>query len=65
MVCGMPSFANLLLQVGLLSSIASSPLSSATSFLAVSIKFCAFICDFYAPKTISFGREKLNEVNTP
>ena len=39
----MPSLANRLLQVGLLSSIASSPLSSATSAFAVSISFCAFI----------------------
>src|ERR1035437_1523144 len=42
-VCGMSSFAKRLLQVGLLSSIASSPLSSATSAFAVSDKLCKFI----------------------
>src|SRR5208283_1441326 len=41
-VCGMPSFAKRLLQVGMLSSIASSPLSSATSASAALIKFCEF-----------------------
>src|ERR1700734_89969 len=39
----MPNFAKRLSQVGVLSSIASSPLSSATSTFAVSISFCAFI----------------------
>jgi hypothetical protein len=42
----MSSLANRLLQVGLLSSIASRPLSSANSFLAVSIKSCVFIQSF-------------------
>jgi len=37
--------ANRLLQVGLLPSIASRPLSPATSVFAVSIRFCAFIYD--------------------
>src|ERR1035437_9208132 len=39
----MLSFANRLLQVGLLSSIASSPLSSATIAFAVSVNFFKFI----------------------
>src|SRR5271157_3250732 len=42
-VWGIPNLANRLLQVGLLSSIASRPLSPATSAFAVSISFCAFI----------------------
>src|SRR5664280_1409924 len=42
-VWGIPSFANRLLQVGLLSSIASRPLSPATSAIAVSISSRAFI----------------------
>ena len=40
---GHPQPANRLLQVGLLSSIASNPLSPATSTLAVSMRSCAFI----------------------
>ncbi len=40
-VCGMPSVAKRLLQVALLSSIASKPLSPATSARAVSISVCA------------------------
>src|ERR1039458_720933 len=44
-VWGIPSLANRLLQVGLLSSIASRPLSSVTRVLAVSISSCAFISD--------------------
>src|ERR1039457_1446335 len=41
----MPNLANRLLQVGVLSSIASRPLSPATSALAVSMSCCAFIYD--------------------
>src|ERR1035437_5172433 len=43
MVCGIPKLANRLLQVGVLSSIASSPLSSATRACAVSLSVCEFI----------------------
>src|SRR5664279_1359991 len=42
-VWGIPNAANRLLQVGLLSSIASRPLSSATSACAVLTSFCTFI----------------------
>src|SRR5579871_241080 len=42
-IWGIPNLANRLLQVGLLSSIASMPFSSATIFLAVFISSCVFI----------------------
>src|SRR5665213_1169484 len=55
-VCGMSSFAKRLLQVGLLSSIASKPLSSATSLLAVSINSCVFMAVIDgSPKFFSAG----------
>src|ERR1017187_1672552 len=41
--CGMANFANRLLQVGLLSSIASKPLLSANRRLTVSVKIVLFI----------------------
>src|SRR5664279_416045 len=54
-VCGMPSFANRLLQVGLLSSIASKPLSLATSALAVSVKFCKFIYMIFGCESLAMA----------
>ena len=64
-VCGIPTLAKRLLQVELLSSIASRPLSSATNLLAVSVNPCVFICLFLAAKTIPVECVKLNGVNTP
>src|ERR1017187_4336088 len=44
-VWGIPKLPNPLLQVGVLSSIASRPLPAPSSALAVSISTCVFICD--------------------
>src|SRR5690242_6633841 len=54
-VCGIPNLANRLLQVGLLSSIASRPLSPATSALAVSISSCSFILGLAPLPVPDFG----------
>jgi hypothetical protein len=51
----MSSFANRLLQVGLLSSIANNPLSSANSLFAVLINSCVFISDLAGLKSITLG----------
>jgi hypothetical protein len=57
--------AKRLLQVGSLSSIASKPLWSATSLVAVSIKSCAFMVAQFMPETVAFESEETNGVNTP
>src|SRR5665213_3239512 len=58
-VWGIPNLANRLLQVGLLSSIASRPLSPATIAFAVSISACAFICNDSLEALLFSGGELL------